>query len=307
MATGADDRIAVIICSVGRPTCLAELVPHLAAQTRPADRVLFVVTKPEDVGFDPAPLFPAQTQAEVVYSEKGLPRQRNTGLDHLAGDCGIIVFYDDDFVPSRHALAGLQRAFAELPEVNGMTGHVIADGINGLGFEDSEAQELVARYDAELGLADGDAPAPAIMREGLEGLYGCNMAYRGAALGEARFDERLPLYGWQEDIDFAARVPGKRIKTSAFAGVHRGAKSGRETAGHRLGYSQMVNPWYLWRKGTMSARFAGRLALRNMLANHAKMFRPEPWIDRKGRAAGNRKALLEILTTRARPERILDM
>ncbi|MFC4731327.1 glycosyltransferase family 2 protein [Salipiger abyssi] len=303
--TGTATRIAVVICSVGRADCLRELVPALTAQTRPADRVLFVVTRPEDIGFDPAPLFPGATTAETVISEKGLPRQRNAGLDRIAGDCDIVVFYDDDFVPSRHALAGIETAFAALPEVNGMTGFLIADGINAPGFSVDDAEALVAEYDATVAPA-GPERAFQVLREGLEGLYGCNMAYRMSAIGEARFDEALPLYGWQEDIDFAARIPGGRIKTDAFAGVHRGAKSGRETSGRRLGYSQIANTWYLWRKGTMSLKFAAKLALRNTAANHLKAWRPEPWIDRKGRAAGNRRAFAEIVSGRAHPSRILD-
>lgn len=298
-------RIAVIICSVGRPDCLQELAPCLAAQERPADRLLFVVTRPEDIGFDPAPLFGPETRVEVIMAPKGLPRQRNAGLDAIAGDCDIAVFFDDDFVPARDALAGIEAGFARWPEVNGMTGHVIADGINSRGFGQQEAEELLQGWEAERARA---APVEArILRRDLVGLYGCNMAYRMVAVGTARFDENLPLYAWQEDIDFAARIPGDRIKTDAFAGVHRGAKSGRETAGHRLGYSQIVNPWYLWRKGTMSGRYAARLAVRNILANHAKILRSEAWTDRRGRAKGNWLGIGDICRGAARPDRILKM
>lgn len=294
-------RIAVIICSVGRPQTLAELVPHLTAQTRPADRVLFVVTKDKDVPDNLVALFGDHLTPEIMISEKGLTRQRNMGLDAVAGDCDLVIFYDDDFVPSKSSLSGLEAAFARWPEVSGMTGALLADGINGPGLDDAEAAQQVADYDAKA------LPEPKVLRSGLEGLYGCNMAYRMAHVGETRFDPALPLYGWQEDIDFAARLPGDRIKTNAFAGVHRGAKSGRETTGARLGYSQLANPWYLWRKGSMSGRFALRLAARNFAANHVKMLNPEPWTDRKGRARGNWRALFDILTGRAHPERILNM
>ncbi|MCA0994792.1 glycosyltransferase family 2 protein [Alloyangia pacifica] len=297
-------KLAVVICSVGRPECIAELMPALSAQTRQPDRLILSVTKPEDVGFDPATSPVAGT--EVIYAEKGLPRQRNAGLDAVQNDCDIVVFFDDDFVPSRFALAGIEHAFGLWPEVNGMTGYLIADGINAPGLTDAEAQRLVAEYDAKTPAAGQDRP-PLVIRAGLEGLYGCNMAYRMAAIGDARFDTELPLYGWQEDIDFAARISGGRVKTDAFAGVHRGAKSGRETSGRRLGYSQLANTWYLVRKGTMTPKFAARLAMRNFAANHAKILSPEPWIDRRGRAAGNWLALGDILTGRAHPGRILEL
>ncbi len=297
-------KIAVIICSVGRPDCLRQIVPALNNQTRPADRVLFVVTKPEDIGFDPAPLFGHGTRAETVIAAKGLPKQRNAGLDLVQHDCDYVVYYDDDFVPSRFALAGVERAFEAFPDVNGMTGHLIADGIHGTGISEDEAVRLVSAFDSRI--TDPAAAPLSVLRRGLTGLYGCNMAYRISAIRTNRFDERLPLYAWQEDIDFAARIAGSRIKTNAFSGVHRGAKSGRETAGRRLGYSQVANPWYLWRKGTMPARFAFKLAFRNTVANHVKAIWPEPWIDRRARAFGNWIAIFDILAGRSDPGRILD-
>jgi hypothetical protein len=64
-----------------------------------------------------------------------------------------------------------------------------------------------------------------------------------------RFDERLPLYGWLEDVDFGGQLAGiGRIdKLTAARGVHLGIKQGRQSA-VRLGYSQIANPTYLSRK-----------------------------------------------------------
>lgn len=296
-------RLAVIACSVGRPECLKILTRRLHLQTRPAERILFVVPSLADVGGTEGKAMLEAQGCEVVLSEKGLPRQRNAGLDALGCDADIVCFFDDDFLPARDALEKMRMAFAQWPKASGMTGHLIKDGIHGPGVSPEEAEALLARWEAE----QAPQAAARIIHRGLEGLYGCNMVIRMADIGAIRFDERLPLYGWQEDIDFAAQLPGERIKTDAFAGVHLGIKSGRETAGKRLGYSQVANTWYLWRKGTMSARFAGKLAFRNIVANHLKMARPEPWIDRRSRAAGNRLALWEILLGRARPERILTL
>jgi hypothetical protein len=131
------------------------------------------------------------------------------------------------------------------------------------------------------------------------------MAYRVSAIGSTRFDERLKLYAWQEDIDFAASLHdrGRVVKTFAFAGVHMGIKSGR-TPGKRLGYSQVINPSYLARKGTMRVGFAAKLIIRNVVANHLKSLRPEPWVDRLGRAKGNWIGLADLLRGRVTPERI---
>ena len=140
------------------------------------------------------------------------------------------------------------------------------------------------------------------------GLYGCNMAYRRDAIAGHRFDERLPLYGWQEDVDFAARVSAGRPlgRAEGVRGVHRGVSRGR-SPGLRIGYSQVANPHYLVRKGTLPVGFALRLVARNLAANHWRAPRPEPWIDRAGRVRGNWRALGDLVRGRLDPGRIVDM
>jgi hypothetical protein len=57
----------------------------------------------------------------------------------------------------------------------------------------------------------------------------------------------------------------------------------------------------------MSLAFAAPLIWRNVLANLARTFRPEPWIDRKGRLKGNVLALRDLVTGRISPQRILEL
>ena len=80
-----------------------------------------------------------------------------------------------------------------------------------------------------------------------------------------RFDERLPLYGWQEDLDFcgALRGSGRIVKTNLVWGVHLGTKRGKGSE-VRLGYSQIINPAYIARKGNISFAYAFKLALRKL-------------------------------------------
>jgi GT2 family glycosyltransferase len=130
------------------------------------------------------------------------------------------------------------------------------------------------------------------------------MAFRGSAVADMEFDERLPLYAWLEDADFGARLRhrGRMGRVDALWGVHLGDKNGRER-GRRLGYSQIANPIYLSRKGSLSWRFTLPLMARNLLANVARAARPEPHVDRVGRLAGNLVALWETLLGIAAPER----
>jgi hypothetical protein len=146
--------------------------------------------------------------------------------------------------------------------------------------------------------------------EPVPGLYGCNMAFRiqYVRANQLRFDENLPLYGWQEDIDFSLQMApfGRLVKSDRLMGVHLGVKAGR-TSGVRLGYSQIANPVYLSKKGTMSWQHARKLISRNIAANLARSLYPEPWIDRHGRLKGNLLALMDLLRGKASPARILQL
>ena len=289
--------VAVIVASLGRPAALADLLEDLAVQTRPADRIILALTDPADA----PPNLGRHSAVDVLVAPKGSCAQRNAALDHLGDTADIVLFLDDDFVPSRFAVERAVQLIEHYPDLAGATGHLVADGINGPGLSVEEARAMLAAYDRQ------DAPL-IVPSHDLGGLYGCNMVFRATAIAGVRFDERLPLYGWQEDIDFAARARphGRVVKSFAFAGVHRGIKSAR-SSGVRLGYSQVVNPVYLVRKGTMEARYARKIIWRNVIANHVRVFRPEAWVDRSGRLRGNWLAMFDLLRGRVRPERILSL
>ena len=85
--------------------------------------------------------------------------------------------------------------------------------------------------------------------------------------------------------------------------MHCGVKSAR-SPGVRLGYSQIANPLYLVRKGSMRRSKAYTLMSRNLLANHVLTFRPEPWVDRWGRVKGNWLAFGHLVSGKLSPEYI---
>ncbi|MCJ2179788.1 glycosyltransferase family 2 protein [Novosphingobium album (ex Hu et al. 2023)] len=289
--------VAVVIASLGRPDLIKDIIARMELQTRKPDILLFSTVTPQDLPED----FVDSTTVKAIFGPKGLTRQRNAALDYLGGRYDIVLFYDDDFIPSRFSIQNVALFFHGHPEVAGATGHVLVDGINTSGIGKEEGERIVAHYDRDQEFSD-------VVEAELVGLYGCNMAYRMSAIGSTRFDERLRLYAWQEDIDFAMALQprGKIVKTRAFAGVHQGLKHGR-TPGLRLGYSQVINPLYLAAKGTMPIGFALKLITKNLLANHLKMLAPEPWVDRKGRARGNWAGLWDVFRGRLTPEKIEDL
>lgn len=288
-------KLHVIVASIGRAELLAATIGHLSSQTRKPDSVLVVSVSPADVAGVPTQ---ADFPIEVIFAEMGLPKQRNAGLRHVQGKADIIVFFDDDFVPSLTYLAELENLFETRPDVVGATGRVIADGIKTPGISFSAAVLLNA----------GDVSPPVASEREMPALYGCNLSARASATKDLWFDENLPLYGWQEDVDFSYQLGqrGKLLLTDRLAGVHMGAKSGR-TSGRRLGYSQIANPVYLLRKNTIPHRLAWRLMVRNVVANAVRTFRPEPYIDRRGRLVGNLIAIRDLALGKIHPMLVWDL
>ena len=282
--------IAVIIATKGRPKVAAQLIRHLGAQTRRPDRVILSVANKADA--------PAVAGVEVVTGPVGLAVQRNTGLRAVA-EMDIAVFYDDDFVPAPGALDAIEQLFAARPEIGGATGHVAADGASA----DEISVETALDICRQLHLSP-----PSLAEKRVIGLYGCNMAIRLSAAANLWFDEALPLYGWQEDLDYGARLSarGTIIKTTAFSGVHRGVKSAKP-AERGLGYAQIANPAYLMRRGDIPVGYLLRLMARNFVANHLSVFIRSPSVDRLGRAKGNWRALLDLALGRLSPGRAVDL
>jgi GT2 family glycosyltransferase len=289
-------RIAVIVASIRRAEEIGQLLTHLSAQSFPPSAIILSVEGLADLPCD----LPAGV--EIVMGQKGLTRQRNRGLERALPRSDVVVFFDDDFIPEREALAGMAKLFEQAPDIVGATGLVLRDGVKlgGISYEDAAA--TVRQHEAH------DPVARPLEISLTSELYGCNMAFRSDAIGALRFDESLPLYGWQEDVDFTGQIMrcGYTVKTNAFAGVHRGVNKGR-TRGVPLGYSQMVNPVYLVRKGTMHPTKALRLMIKNFLANHGKLLRPEPFIDRAGRCQGNWRGIFDLLRGRCDPEAVLTL
>lgn len=301
----------VIIATKGRADQVRELLHWLSLQTlQPASVVVVGVTQADVEGVVDTPYARAGTVQVLLTEEAGLCLQRNAGIDHLL-DSGLIeldpgffvTFFDDDFRPALDWLERCRDAFVAHDDVAAVTGHVLADGVHGSSLSADDAlayinhQREPARH-----WASGPQERP------LASMYGCNMAFREPVIRQCRFDENLPLYGWQEDQDYTAQASrfGRTIYTPTCRGVHLGSKSGR-VSGLRFGYSQIANPLYLTRKGTMGRRKSVRFVVRHLLANIAQGVCNHPLVDYRGRLRGNLMAIIDCLRGRCHPRRVLDL
>lgn len=286
-------RLAVGIATVGRAPVLAAMLQRLRRQTRQPEAILVCAPAPEDV----AGIAEAFGEVTLLHAPRGLTRQRNVILDQ-ARDFDAVVYFDDDFVPCPHYLENTEALLRTHPDIVVATGQVLRDGILGPGLSFDEA-------DAALCHCPAPSPDTGELSEVYNG-YGCNMSIRLEPVIERglAFDARLPLYAWLEDVDFGRQLAphGRIVRSSACCGVHLGIKSGRQS-GVRLGYSQIANPLYLVRKGSLNRRHALYLMSRNIAANIGKSLRPEPWVDRRGRLRGNLRAIADLARGRLDPAR----
>ena len=282
----APARCVAGLATRGRSELLALVVDLLRRQTRPPDLILIAYVEPADIAG-----LSAAADLVLIPSAAGLTRQRNAILDRLPTRCEFVAFFDDDFLPHPQWLEQAVAAFDAAPELICVTGRLLANGVS--------RGEIAAPAGLAL-LAQAAAAKPSV-EEGVSP-YGCNMAFRRAAIGALRFDESLPLYGWLEDRDFAARVArggGRCVRLGAAQGVHLGAGAGR-MSDRRLGYAQIANPLHLLQRRTMPpAHFALRV-LTDFASNLVKAPRSAA---RRRRLWGNGVALAEALVGRCAPER----
>ena len=292
MLSVSDTRIAVIIATKGRPQSTTQLLRLLERQTLIPSVVLVSATDRKDVEDQPI----TSLHVEYIFGSAGSSIQRNRALNKIRANCDVVIFFDDDFAPSPYWIDHCRNIFHSEPGVVGISGSLIRDGAQTGGISWDEATSLI----------DREIPVPVdvpVLSECAD-LYGCNMAFRMSAIADVNFDERLVLYGWMEDKDFARTVKkrGRIVECNSMVGVHLGLKTGR-VSGKRLGYSQIVNPWYLYKKGTLSSKEVWTCILRALVANGLKTFWAKDTIDRRGRLTGNLIGVGHLLSGSCRPER----
>ena len=303
-------RAYVIIATKGRRLETTTLAGFLASQSLKPAVSVFVGAGPDDI--DEPALIGAlgADQVKFLYADRpGLTIQRNLGLSALpaeiakSGD-GFVAFFDDDFRPASTWLEAARDLFVAEPGIAGLTGCVIADGVKGQAITEDEALAFIGgALPAQKHWASGDD-----VRD-LSSAYGCNMAFRTDVALACTFDERLPLYGWQEDRDFTGQAlkHGRVVYTPACRGVHLGVKGAR-TNGKRLGYSQVANLVYLHRKGTVASAIMTKFVSRSLAANlYGTAFRSRHPGDYAGRLRGNAQALFDLARHKCDPENILRM
>jgi GT2 family glycosyltransferase len=285
-----DQNVAVLISTKGRPALVRDLVERLKKQTRPPDRIFIVGSHAHDLALldrnDPTLTF--------FVGREGRGARLNDAMDAAGRDYRTLVFFDDDFLPSRFWIEQAEALLSSAPEVIAVTGAIVAGGFDTRGVDPIDAEAII---DVREGF-----PIEGPVLNSDFGLLGCNMAIRADGIEDLRMDESMPAGGLLADVDFCARIAkrGRVGRAPQMAGVKMDIKL-RILDGREVGRAQMINAAYLARKGTFSHIFAVRFMARTFWANFLRAFAPESYIDRTGRMFGNMVGLFALLNPATLP------
>lgn len=287
-------KVAVVLASAGRPEYLDQALSFVRDQSYAVSQIVISVPTSEDVW---SRTVAKGGDVDFVYGAKGLTKQRNAGVAALDADIDLIAFFDDDAVLDDSYLRNAVRHFVRDPDIVGLTGNVLLDGVRmkrQLGLDESVAALSAATVDEA-------SPEEATT---VSELYGCNMVVRNLGQQFPSFDESLPLYGWLEDLDFSRQLKifGYLVRAEDCWLVHQGSTSGGRTQHERFGYSQIANPYRIFRRGRITVGHALMLIGRPVIANVLGSVFGIDRHRRRNRLRGNAAAVRHAARGKMRPQ-----
>ncbi len=291
-------NISVVICSVNRPEILHDTVLSVLGQTLKPVEIMIVSPGSEHVLEKTLEI----KDVRFFLATLGLPAQRNTGLDQIGEECNLVAFFDDDIELSTSYLKEIANLFEENVDILIASGRLLHDGGRGAIITREQARGLCQEYDRHTELVTAMPCIPS------DSAYGCNMVVRYAATKSVRFDEGLPLYAWLEDRDYSHRITRSQhlpVKYEGAVAVHLGSRSGR-IGGVRIGFSEIVNPLYLWAKNrTFTLRYMiVQYWIRCLVGNILGALKRDSEYDRIGLLKGNFLGLQHLLSGSCDPAHI---
>jgi GT2 family glycosyltransferase len=286
----------VVVCSAYRPDVLTETIESLRRQSLQPREIIVSVFNRAHV--------PGKVRADsavrvVVSGTQALSAQRNAAVKVVRTP--YTLFLDDDVEIGPNFIESMESLLDKSEDVVVATGFVVVDGVRGdTGVDRKSARAAVLNYVREHEDCDRE-----------EG-YGCNLFVRTKVFDQVLFDENLPLYGWLEDLDFSTNCLryGRIVRNAGTCVAHLGTPVGR-ISGLKFGYSQIVNPFYLWSKnGTprlTNIAFAHWLlpVARNLFRTLIRV--PGNRSDRTGRFKGNMIGFCHLLAGKVDPSYILQL
>lgn len=285
-------RTAVIIPSRNRVSHLRQILLCLARQEVLPDEVVVSVPSVDHL----CALDGLSLNLLVVTGNEGASRQRNSGIAAVSPTAELMLFLDDDMVIARDYLANAIKLFLRHPGIAGASGTLLADGA--ALKKELDTCDGLRLLEQTVARSDGVKP--------VRSLYGCNMIARRSMVANW-FDERLVGYSWLEDFAFSRNLAqsGELVQYEGCLGVHLGSESGGRVNHERFGYSQVLNPVFLWRKGPLQISDIALHTTKGVAGNAIFSLRREDGKWRRARFRGNLRALSDLVAGRMEPSRVL--
>lgn len=189
--------ISLIIPTYNRSEILIETVRHYL-NNFPDDGELIIIDQSQEINLDIVELSKIHPFVKYMQiSEKGLPNARNVGC--LAASGEIIIYTDDDVIPSSKLLAAYKRAFED-PMVGGAAGRVCL--ANASNMKTKSKRPRIRTLD---GMIFSDFNQETQME--VDHVQGCNMAFRRSLiLKVGGFDKRFGGNAHLEETDLCMRI-----------------------------------------------------------------------------------------------------
>ena len=239
---------------------------------------------------------------QLVISPPGSSIQRNRAIAKMHPDSTLTVFLDDDVELEDEYLAKVCAFMEAHPDVAGFSGAPVLNKPKNGQMKREEARQIIQDTVLEL-------QPPREWKE----LFGCNMTVRSAAVRREQFDERMVLYAYLEDRDYAARIArhGRIMAYTPAKLIHFGSRGGRVSE-KMMGYAMTMNATYLLRKGVLNPKEWARLGPGTFAANllgalGLPALNPDNALSketRRLRLQGNVLALRDLIAHGPQPERV---
>lgn len=270
---------SLIVCTYKRAAAISNLMESVLAQRLYPNEILIIDGSPDD---DTKSLFlekqyPYTQYFKVPPQHLGLTRQRNYGIERVAGTSDVICFLDDDIVLEEAYFENIIGTYQTHPDALGVGGYILEDAqgyeevgpgyapkINEFyfdGWKKMDGSRFILRK--KLGLDSNRPPGfspvfshgrgPGFLPPNnkvyeVEQLMGGVSSFRRTVFDRIRFSTYFEGYGLYEDADFSIRVAktGKLYVNTAATLHHHHDEAGRP---NKYSYGKMVvrNGWYVWR------------------------------------------------------------
>lgn len=247
-------KAAAIICTYNRFNDLNNLIESLEAQSYSFNELTIVDASDEVCSQEIVQNIKQNKNIKYVKSKKGLPLQRNIGIEETKEN-DIICFFDDDVILDKEYLKTIVDYFylSKTKNLLGLSGNTINEKPRNI--FDRFIRNIFLITDNTCGkiLISGDVghifqPTKNFF---VSVLSGCNMCFRNTVFTnyQLRFDEKLSDYAYMEDQDFSIRVGrlGKLVQLKGAKLTHNVSPVSRMKQ-KQLNEMYVINSYYLLKK-----------------------------------------------------------